>query len=198
MNFRWTVFASSVFIYTSTGSSSGNWIVFCDTMMSMSPKDYASLPALLSLFLRTTRHFPTQPIYYISTHSPSCSHNHENLFERRKLLNPYQTNIKTMKQLSIIQIKTAINRGMDWGFKTVFSWNRETMSSNHCQRSIFERAGEQMVLKTGYRQTDRQTKYIFTVWQTLSFQSMHISICNDKTYFSFCCTEYHIEFHSVT
>ena len=28
-----------------------------------------------------------------------------------------------------------------------------------------------VVLKTGYRQTDRQTKYMFTVWQALSFQS---------------------------
>ena len=28
-----------------------------------------------------------------------------------------------------------------------------------------------VVLKTGYRQTDTQTKYIFTVWQTLSFHS---------------------------
>ena len=37
-----------------------------------------------------------------------------------------------------------------------------------------------IVLKTGNRQTDRQTKYIFTVWQTLSFQSREHRIGYDR------------------
>ena len=53
----------------------------------MSRKSYASLAALPSLFARSTRDFESQATY-ISNHWLTCSHDHENLFDWRKLLNP--------------------------------------------------------------------------------------------------------------
>ena len=137
-----------MFIHTLTdlGYSSGKQIVFCDRMMSMSRKGYASLAALPSLFARSTRDFESQTIY-ISTHCLTCSHDHENLFEWRKLLNPEQTSIKTMTQLSTIEMKSRIEQEMDCGFKVLFSTNREAVKSNESQHSIFERAREKKAQK---------------------------------------------------
>ena len=118
-------------------------------------------------------------------------------------------NIKTTRHHSSVEIKSTIdNEKCIWGFKVVFSKNREAMKPNESQHSIVERAREKKArnssikrereilldltwyenrhsksttdnrfhhcFKNGLqtdRQTHRQTKYIFSVWQTLIFQS---------------------------
>ena len=99
-----------MFIHTLTdfSSSSCKWIAFCEMMMPLSRKSYASLLVLPSRFARSTRDFESQTIY-ISTHCLTCSHDHENIFERCRLLNPDLRNIKTMKHLSYIHMKSTID-----------------------------------------------------------------------------------------
>ena len=110
--------------------------------------------------VESMRDFESQTIY-ISTHCLTCSQDHENLFERCKRLNPDLRNIKTMKHLSVIEMKSAISQEMDWGLKTVFSTERQTQAR--------EATSIMMVFKACCRQTDRQQNAFFTVVQTLDY-----------------------------
>lgn len=67
--------------------SSAKQIVISDRMMSIGRKSYARSSVLPSLFARSTRDVKSQTVY-ISTHCLTCSHNHKNLFEWCKMLNP--------------------------------------------------------------------------------------------------------------
>jgi hypothetical protein len=162
----------------------------------MSRKSYASVPALPSLFARSTWDFKSQTIY-ITTYCLTCSQDHENLFEGCKILNPDLRNMKALRHLSPIEIKPTINQGMDWCLKTVLSTDREVVNPNESRHSIFElisrktkrRESDQsrererdsawsdviklvtlnqpttystVVLKTGYRQTDKSFLYRLT------------------------------------
>ena len=117
-------------------------------MMSMTRKIDARVPALPSLFERWTWDFECQTIY-ITTHCLICSHDHENLFERWKLLDTSLRYIKTMKHRSPIEINPMMNQETDWGLKP-YSLHTERQRSRmtHSYRYSKQLAGKSIRRKS--------------------------------------------------